>query len=134
MAEGDIPVHIHGNLVADPELTFTKDGVPVVRFRVAQSSRFFDPDEKKWVTRDTVYLTCQAWRHLAENVADSLERGMPVLVIGRFKQRTFDTADGPRVVTEVEASHAGPDLASCSAEVNWEPKGGGQGRAGASSS
>ena len=67
-----------GNLVEDPELRFTPAGQPVAKFRVASTPRYRDNATGEWKDGDSLFLTCTVWRQAAENVAESLTRGMRV--------------------------------------------------------
>ena len=112
-------VDVDGNLVADPELRFTPNGVPVAEFRVACGESKKDPETGKWKDGDTTFLTCVAWQKMAENVAESLQRGMPVVGKGRLKQRSYETRDGEkRTVYEVHLFWIGPNLSRVSAKIN----------------
>lgn len=128
MALGDTPITIIGNLVADPELRFTSSGQPVAQFRVASTPRMRDQATGEWKDGESLFLTCSVWRQAAENVAESLQRGMRVIVNGRLKQRTYDTKEGERrTVYEVEVEEVGPSLRNASAKVNRVSRSGGQG-------
>jgi single-strand DNA-binding protein len=119
MAAGDTQITIAGNLVDDPELRFTPAGQPVARFRVASTPRFRDNATGEWKDGDSLFLTCNVWRQAAENVAESLTRGMRVLVSGRLRQRSYETKEGEkRTVYEVEVDDVGPSLRNASAKVN----------------
>src|SRR6266576_3763826 len=119
MAAGDTQITISGNLVDDPELRFTPAGQPVARFRVASTPRFLDKNTNEWKDGDSLFLTCNVWRQAAENVAESLTRGMRVLVSGRLRQRSYETKEGEkRTVYEVEVDDVGPSLRNASAKVN----------------
>jgi single-strand DNA-binding protein len=119
MAAGDTQITIAGNLVDDPELRFTPAGQPVARFRVASTPRFRDNATGEWKDGDSLFLTCNVWRQAAENVAESLQRGMRVIVSGRLRQRSYETKEGEkRTVYEVEVDDVGPSLRSASAKVN----------------
>ena len=119
MAAGDTQITIAGNLVDDPELRFTPAGQPVARFRVASTPRFLDKTTNEWKDGDSLFLTCNVWRQAAENVAESLTRGMRVIVSGRLKQRSYETKEGEkRTVYEVEVDDVGPSLRNASAKVN----------------
>ena len=85
------PLTVTGNLVDDPELRFTPSGVPVARFRIASTSRYRDNATGEWKDGDTLFLTCQVWRQAAENVAESLQKGMRAIVTGRLRQRSYET-------------------------------------------
>jgi len=119
MAAGDTQITIAGNLVDDPELRFTPAGQPVARFRVASTPRFLDKNTNEWKDGDSLFLTCNVWRQAAENVAESLTRGMRVIVSGRLRQRSYETKEGEkRTVYEVEVDDVGPSLKNASAKVN----------------
>jgi single-strand DNA-binding protein len=126
MAAGDTQITIAGNLVDDPELRFTPAGQPVARFRVASTPRFLDKNTNEWKDGDSLFLTCNVWRQAAENVAESLTRGMRVLVSGRLRQRSYETKEGEkRTVYEVEVDDVGPSLRNASAKVNRVARSGG---------
>ncbi len=126
MAAGDTQITIAGNLVDDPELRFTPAGQPVARFRVASTPRFRDNSTGEWKDGDSLFLTCNVWRQAAENVAESLTRGMRVIVQGRLRQRSYETKEGEkRTVYEVEVDDVGPSLRNASAKVNRVARSGG---------
>jgi single-strand DNA-binding protein len=128
MAAGDTPITVVGNLVADPELRFTSAGQPVATFRVASTPRIMDRQTNEWKDGDSLFLTCNVWRQAAENAAESLQRGMRVIVTGRLKQRNYETKEGEkRTVFEVEVDDVGPSLRNASAKVNRAARGGGEG-------
>jgi single-strand DNA-binding protein len=107
-----------GNLVEDPELRFTPAGQPVAKFRVASTPRYKDNSTGEWKDGDSLFLTCTVWRQAAENVAESLTRGMRVIVTGRLKQRSYETREGEkRTVYELEVDEVGPSLRNASAKV-----------------
>jgi len=126
MAAGDTQITIAGNLVDDPELRFTPAGQPVARFRVASTPRFRDNATGEWKDGDSLFLTCNVWRQAAENVAESLQRGMRVIVSGRLRQRSYETKEGEkRTVYEVEVDDVGPSLRNASAKVAKVSRSGG---------
>ena len=126
MAAGDTQITIAGNLVDDPELRFTPSGQPVARFRVASTPRFRDNASGEWKDGDSLFLTCNVWRQAAENVAESLQRGMRVIVSGRLRQRSYETKEGEkRTVYEVEVDDVGPSLRNASAKVAKVSRSGG---------
>src|SRR6202789_2747579 len=131
MAAGDTPITVVGNLVADPELRFTPAGQPVATFRVASTPRIMDRQTNEWKDGDSLFLTCNVWRQAAENVAESLQRGMRVIVTGRLKQRNYETKEGEkRTVYEVEVDDVGPSLRNASAKVAKANRTGGAGGSG----
>ena len=118
-AAGDTQITIIGNLVDDPELRFTPAGQPVAKFRVASTPRYLDKSTNEWKDSDSLFLTCNVWRQAAENVAESLTRGMRIIVSGRLRQRSYETKEGEkRTVYEVEVDDVGPSLRNASAKVN----------------
>ena len=128
MAAGDTSITIAGNLVDDPELRFTPAGQAVARFRVASTPRFRDNATGEWKDGDSLFLTCNVWRQAAEHVAESLNRGMRVIVSGRLRQRSYETKEGEkRTVYEVEVDDVGPSLRNASAKVNRVARSGGNG-------
>jgi single-strand DNA-binding protein len=128
MAAGDTPITVVGNLVADPELRFTPSGQPVATFRVASTPRIRDNATGEWKDGDSLFLSCNVWRQAAENVAESLQRGMRVIVTGRLRQRNYETKEGEkRTVYEVEVDDVGPSLRNASAKVNRASRGSGEG-------
>ena len=118
MAAGDTQITIIGNLVDDPQLRYTPTGQAVANFRVASTPRFLDRQTNEWKDGDSLFLTCNVWRQAAENVAESLQRGMRVIVSGRLRQRSYETKEGEkRTVYEVEVDEVGPSLRNASAKV-----------------
>ena len=108
MAQGDVQITVVGNLVADPELRFTQKGTPVASFRVASTSRVYK--DGQWVNGDEVFLTCSLWREAAENMVESLSKGMRVIVTGRLKQRSWEKDGVKRTETYIEVDEVGPSL------------------------
>jgi single-strand DNA-binding protein len=118
MAAGDTQITIAGNLVDDPELRYTPTGQAVAKFRVASTPRYRDSASGEWKDGDSLFLTCNVWRQAAENVAESLQRGMRVIVYGRLRQRSYETREGEkRTVYEVEVDDVGPSMRNASAKV-----------------
>jgi len=118
MAAGDTQITIAGNLVDDPELRYTPTGQAVAKFRVASTPRYRDNASGEWKDGDSLFLTCNVWRQAAENVAESLQRGMRVIVTGRLRQRSYETREGEkRTVYEVEVDDVGPSMRNASAKV-----------------
>ncbi|QXE36952.1 single-stranded DNA-binding protein [Streptomyces sp. GMY02] len=127
---GETTITIVGNLVDDPELRFTPAGAAVAKFRVASTPRVFDKQANEWKDGEGLFLTCSVWRQAAENVAESLTKGMRVIVQGRLKQRSYEDREGvKRTVFEVDVEEVGPSLLRASAKVSKNPAGGGQPRA-----
>jgi single-strand DNA-binding protein len=87
---------VAGNLTADPDLRFTRSGVPVAHFTVASTSRVQDSSSGEWRDGDTLFLRCTVWRQMAQNVVESLRKGTRVVVTGRLQQRPYETDDGQK--------------------------------------
>ena len=125
---GETTITVIGNLVDDPELRFTPSGAPVANFRIASTPRTFDRQSNEWKDGDTLFLSCAVWRQAAENVAESLQRGMRVIVQGRLKSRQYETREGEkRTVFEIDVEEVGPSLRSASAKVTKTTRSGGGG-------
>ncbi|WP_210439314.1 single-stranded DNA-binding protein [Nocardioides xinjiangensis] len=125
---GETTITVIGNLVDDPELRFTPSGAPVANFRIASTPRTFDRQSNEWKDGDTLFLSCAVWRQAAENVAESLQRGMRVIVQGRLKSRQYETREGEkRTVFEIDVEEVGPSLRNASAKVTKTTRQGGGG-------
>lgn len=118
MAAGDTQITVCGNLTADPELRFTPNGQAVANFTVASTPRYRDQQSGEWRDGDSLFLRCNVWRQQAENAAESLQRGMRVVVVGRLRQRSYETKEGEkRTVYEVEVDDVAPSLKNATAKV-----------------
>ncbi|MET9359971.1 single-stranded DNA-binding protein [Streptomyces sp. NPDC006632] len=125
---GETVITVVGNLVDDPELRFTPSGAAVAKFRVASTPRTFDRQTNEWKDGESLFLTCSVWRQAAENVAESLQRGMRVVVQGRLRQRSYEDREGvKRTVYELDVEEVGPSLKSATAKVTKTTGRGGQG-------
>ena len=131
---GETTITLVGNLTADPELRFTPSGAAVANFTVASTPRTFDRQTNEWKDGDAMFLNCAVWRQAAENVAESLQKGMRVIVQGRLKSRSYETREGERrTVFEIDVDEIGPALKYATAKVSRN-SGGGQGGGGGQSS
>ena len=111
-------ITVVGNLAGDPELRFTQAGHAVANFTIAQTPRNFDRDSNQWVDDETLWVRASVWREAAENVAESLTKGMRVMAYGKLKARSFETKDGQqRTNWELEVEEVGPSLRWTSAQV-----------------
>lgn len=120
----DTIVTIVGNLVDDPSLRYTPNGAAVANFRIASTPRRFDKQRNEWVDGEALYLGCTVWKQYAENVAETLRKGMQVIIQGRLKQRSYDDRDGnKRTVFELDVDEVGPTLRFATATVNRAPSG-----------
>lgn len=126
---GETVITIIGNLTNDPELRFTQSGAAVADFTVASTPRTFDRNTNEWRDGETLFMRCSCWREMADNVAESLRKGMRVIVQGRLTQRSYETREGERrTVVELQVDEVGPSLRRAQAKVTRNPsQGGGQG-------
>jgi len=125
---GETPITLVGNLTAHPELRFPPPGAAVANSPVASPPRPFDRQSNEWRDGDAMFLNCAVWRQPAENVAESLQKGMRVIVQGRLKSRSYETREGEkRTVFEVDVDEVGPALRYATAKVTRTTGGGGGG-------
>ena len=115
---GETLITIIGNLTSDPELRFTPSGAAVANFTVASTPRTFDKASGEWKDGEALFMRCSIWRQPAENVAESLTRGMRVMVTGRLRQRSFEQDGQKRSVVELEADEVGASLKYATARVH----------------
>ncbi|MFJ7968539.1 single-stranded DNA-binding protein [Streptomyces sp. NPDC096324] len=118
MSVGETPVTIVGNLAADPELRFTTSGAAIAKFSVASTPRSYDKTTNQWQDGTAMFLRCTAWRDLANHVAESLTKGMRVVVTGRLRQHNWKTDQGEnRSMLALEVDDIGPSLRFATATV-----------------
>ncbi|WNM65724.1 SSB protein [Arthrobacter phage Vulpecula] len=128
---GETTITVIGNLTNDPELRFTPSGSAVANFTIASTPRTFDRQANEWKDGETLFLRASIWRDAAENVAESLAKGMRVIVSGRLKSRSYETKEGEkRTVIELEVDEIGPSLRYAQAKVQRVQRSGGQGSGG----
>jgi single-strand DNA-binding protein len=128
---GETVITVVGNLTNDPELRFTPSGAAVAGFTVASTPRTLDRESGQWKDGDPLFLRCSVWRQYAENVAESLTKGMQVIVQGRLKQRSYETREGEkRTVVELDVDEIGPCLKFATAKVSKASRGSGGGGGG----
>ena len=119
---GETLVTLVGNLTADPTLRWTQSGSAVADFTVASTPRTYDRNAGEWRDGDTLFMRCSVWRDVAENVAESLRKGMRVIVFGRLTQRSYDTQQGERrTIVEMQVDEVGPSLRRARAQVTRHP-------------
>jgi single-strand DNA-binding protein len=124
-------VTIVGNVTDDPELRFTPSGLPVANFTVAVNSRVKKGDQ--WEDRNDGFFRCSCWRDMAENVAESLQKGTRVMVIGRLQESKWEDNDGgKRSRIEIQVDEVGPTLrwATATVQKSQRSSGGGFGGGG----
>jgi single-strand DNA-binding protein len=125
---GETPITVVGNLTADPELRFTPSGAAVANFTVASTPRTLDRQSNEWKDGEALFLNCSVWRQAAENAAESLTRGMRVIVSGRLKARSYETREGEkRTVFEIDVEEVGPSMKYATAKVTKTSRSGGGG-------
>jgi single-strand DNA-binding protein len=127
---GDTQITVVGNLTGDPELRFIQSGAAVVNFTVASTPRSFDRQSNEWKDGDTLFMRCSLWREAAENVAESLTKGMRVIVQGRLVSRSWEANGEKRTVNEIQVDEVGPSLRYATAKVTRTQRSGGQGGGG----
>lgn len=116
---GETTITVVGNLTNDPELRFTPSGSAVANFTIASTPKTFDKQANEFKDGETLFLRAAVWREAAENVAESLTKGMRVIVTGRLKSRSYETKEGEkRTVIELEVDEIGPSLRYANAKVN----------------
>ena len=121
------PITVIGNLTADPELRFTPSGAAVANFTVASTPRKFNKQTNEFEDGETLFLRCSVWREAAENVAESLTRGVRVVVTGNLVSRSWEDKDSgqKRTVMEMQVDEVGPSLRYATAKVTKAQRGGG---------
>jgi single-strand DNA-binding protein len=127
---GDTVITVVGNLTGDPELRFTPSGAAVANFTVASTPRTLDKATNEWKDGEALFLRCSIWRQAAENVAESLQKGMRVVVQGRLKQRSYEVNGEKRTSYELDVEEVGPSLKYATAKVNKTTRGAGAGGGG----
>jgi single-strand DNA-binding protein len=131
---GETTITVVGNLVDDPELRFTPSGAAVANFRIASTPRTFDRQTNEWKDGDALFLSCSVWRQAAENVAESLQKGMRVIVQGQLRSRQYETREGERrTVFEIQVDEVGPSLKYATAKPQRTQRSGGGGGGGGAS-
>lgn len=128
MAE-ETTLTIIGNVVDEVELRFTPAGAAVAKFRIASTPRMFDKQSQQWKDLEPLFLSVSVWRQMAESVAESVTKGMRLVIQGRLKQRSYETKEGEkRTVVELEADEVGVSLKFATAKVQKASRssGGGQ--------
>lgn len=116
MASGNTVV-LSGNVTRDPELRFLNNGTAVVSFGLASNRRWQD-NNGEW-QEEAHFFDVTAWRDLAENVAETIQKGDRVIVGGRLQFRQWDdkeTGEG-RSKVDVVADDIGPSLRWATATI-----------------
>ncbi|MDO5673217.1 MAG: single-stranded DNA-binding protein [Actinomycetaceae bacterium] len=126
---GETVITVVGNLTRDPEISFTNSGIPKVSFSIASTPRSFDRASGGFKDGETLFMNCTAWRELAENIAESLSKGMRVVAQGNLEQHHWEDQQTGEKRSRIELSvqEIGPSLRFASAQVSRNPRQGGQG-------
>jgi single-strand DNA-binding protein len=111
-------ITVVGNLTGDPELRYTPAGVALAKFTVASTPRVFDRAKNEYRDGDPLFLTCTAWRELAEHAAESLSKGARVVVVGRLRLSRWENDEGEkRSAYGLDVDEVGPSLRFATAKV-----------------
>lgn len=121
---GDTSITVVGNLTGDPELRFIQSGAAVVNFTVASTPRKYNSQTNQWEDQEALFMRCSMWREAAENVAESLRKGMRVIVTGNLVARSWEQNGEKRTVMEMQVEEVGPSLRYATATVTRATRGG----------
>lgn len=124
---GEPNITIVGNLTADPELRYVSSGIPVASFTVASTPRNMNKQTQQWEDGEPMFVRCSVWRDHGENVANSLTKGMRVVVSGRLQVRSYEHEGQRRTSIEMQVDEVGPSLRYATAQVQKTPRTGGGG-------
>lgn len=117
MALGDMTLTATGRLTADPELRFTPAGLAVCEFTIAVNPRERDAQSGQWRDLDPSFVFVTAWKTLAENCAETLVRGVPVIVSGRWREERWERDGRKGSRWRLTADAVGPNLTLCTAKL-----------------
>jgi single-strand DNA-binding protein len=119
-------VTLVGNITDDPELRYTPSGAAVANFTVAVNRRQRNGDQ--WEDKLEGFFRCTCWRDMAENISESLTKGMRVMVVGRLQESRWEDQDGgKRSRIEIQVDEVGPSLRWATASVTRSNRSGGGG-------
>jgi single-strand DNA-binding protein len=108
-------ITVIGNATADASLRFTSSGIAVATFNVAVTERIKDNDS--WKDGSTTFFRCTAWREMGEQCAETITKGMRLIVAGRFKTREYEKDGQTRTSIEIDVEEVGPSLRYAVAQV-----------------
>ena len=111
-------ITITGNLTGDPELRYVSSGTPVASFTVASTPRSLNRQTNQWEDGEAMFVRCSVWREYAENVAESLSKGMRVVVSGRMTVRSYEYNGQQRTAIEMQVDEVGPSLRYATVQVS----------------
>ena len=120
---GEPIITIVGNLTSDPELRYVASGTPVASFTVASTPRNLNKQTNQWEDGEAMFVRCSVWREYGENVAETLTKGMRVVVTGRLTVRSYEYNGEKRQSIEMQVDEVGPSLRYARAQVTKVPHG-----------
>lgn len=104
MAEGLNKAMLIGNLGADPELRFTTNNRPVLKFRLATTESYMDQNQTRQEVTHWHHVVL--WGKRGEALAKILSKGSRVYVEGRIETRSYEDANGvKKSATDIVASN-----------------------------
>lgn len=114
----DTVITVTGNAVDDAQLRFTPSGVAVANFRIASTPRRFNRQTNEFEDGEALFLGVSCWKQTAENVAETVRRGMRLIVTGNLTQRQYEAKDGTRRSSyEISDAEVAVSLRSATAQV-----------------
>lgn len=122
---GETTITVIGNAVGDAELRVTPSGAAVANFTVASTPRTLDRQSGEWKDGEPLFLRCSVWRDHAEHVAETITRGMRIIVVGNLKQRSYEKDGEKRTAYELDVQEVGPALRYATAKVEKAARSGG---------
>lgn len=116
---GEPNITIVGNLTSDPELKYISSGRAVANFTVASTPRTLNRQTNEWEDGEAMFVRCAVWAQYAEHVAETLTKGMRVIVTGKLQVRSYQRQDGSQGTSiEIQVEEVGPSLRYATATVN----------------
>jgi single-strand DNA-binding protein len=106
----DTYITLSGYVSADPRQYHFDDGSRVTSLRLASTRRVFDKASQSWHDGETTFYAIRCYRALADNVAQSIKLGQPIVVHGKLRIRSYEREGERRFLAEVEATSLGHDL------------------------
>lgn len=98
-----------GNVSTPPRHSVT-NGIDVTTFRLATNQGYYDREKREWVEAEANWFTVTAFRQLAKNSVQSLEKGQRVIVRGKLKVRPWNTGEKSGTNIDIDAQSIGHDL------------------------
>jgi len=114
---GEPIVTLIGHVGADPEIRYVASGTPVCNFNLAVTPRTLNRQTNQWENGTTAWYRCTIWREHGEHVAETIQKGMRVIVTGRLTVRTYEHDGAERTALEVAVDEIGPTLRYATAHV-----------------